>query len=360
MSEKTKRDLGQFFTRDSVWLRPHIRAHIESLSNQYKLCVDPFAGDGHLLELAQQMGFEIRGHDIDENICASKQWGEPNDSIRRVIRHEQAFVLTNPPYLAKNSAKRMKSPMVEYFGPGFIPTLDDSRLNVLDDLFKLAIEQTLAKYDDSIWIVPESGIQDLDDLPHWKNKLHSVTILEDNPFDDTEHPVCVMIFSASNPLNEVWKNDTLLGGYNQLRSAHNQTAQNPSKLTPMKFNAPEGTLGYRAVDGTREDGSMRIKFCRGEELGYDRSNIKVSSRHLTYIEIELEGNLLDDVIAEANRIIDNYREATHDVFLTAFMGNTKTGESRRRLDYKLARKIFNKAYQKNNQLPTLFTKNHGE
>jgi hypothetical protein len=239
----------------------------------------------------------------------------------------------------------MKSPMVKYFGPGFIPTLEDSRLNVLDDLFKLAIEQTLAKYDDSIWIVPESGIQDLGDLPHWKNKLHSVTILEGNPFDDTEHPVCVMIFSASNPLNEVWKNDTLLGDYNQLRSAHNQTAQNSSKLTPMRFNAPEGTLGYRAVDGTREDGSMRIKFCRGEDLEYDRSNIKVSSRHLTYIEIELEGDLLDDVIADANRIIDNYREATHDVFLTAFMGNTKTGERRRRLDYKLARKIFNEAYQ---------------
>ena len=69
MSEKTKRDLGQIFTRDSVWLRPHIRTHIESLSNQYNLCVDPFDGDGHLLELAQEMGFEIRGHDIDENIC---------------------------------------------------------------------------------------------------------------------------------------------------------------------------------------------------------------------------------------------------------------------------------------------------
>jgi len=27
------------------------------------------------------------------------------------------------------------------------------------------------------------------------------------------------------------------------------------------------------------------------------------------------------------------------------MGNTKTGERRRRLDYKLARKIFNEAYQ---------------
>ncbi len=345
MSKKSKRDLGQFFTRDSVWLRPHIQSHIEALRERYTLCVDPFAGDGHLLDLANKMGFQIRGHDIDENICTSKEWGAPNDSIRQVIFHEGSFVLTNPPYLAKNSAKRMKSPMVEYFSPGFIPTLDDSRLNVLDDLFKLAIEQTLPKYEDSVWIVPESGIQDLDDLPHWKDRLHSVTILEENPFNDTEHPVCVMIFSTSNPLKEVWKNDTLLGTYDELRRVHNQTAKGPSNLTPMKFNAPDGTLGYRAVDGTREDGSMRIKFCRGEELGYDRSNIKVSSRHLTYIEIELEGDLLDSVIADANRRIDAYREATHDVFLTAFMGNTKTGERRRRLDYKLARKIFNEAFR---------------
>ena len=345
MSGNSKRDLGQFFTRDSVWLRPHIRAHIESLSRQYSECVDPFAGDGHLLELASEMGFQIHGYDIDERICASKGWGEPNDSIRRVIPHDGAFILTNPPYLAKNSAKRMKSSMVEYFSPGFIPMLDDSRLNVLDDLFKLAMEQTLAKYEDSIWIVPESGIQDLDDLPHWKNRLHSVTILEDNPFDDTEHPVCVMIFSTSKPTKEVWKNDILLGTYDELRRAHNQTAKGPSNLTHMKFNTPDGTLGYRAVDGTREDGSMRIKFCRGEELGYDRSNIKVSSRHLTYVEIDLEGELLDSVIAEANSRIDAYRKTTHDVFLTAFMGNTKGGERRRRLDYKLARKIFNTAYR---------------
>ena len=344
MSEKTKRDLGQFFTRDSVWLRPHIRAHIESLSNQYRLCVDPFAGDGHLLELAQKMGFEIQGHDIDENICASKQWGEPNDSIRRVIRHEQAFVLTNPPYLAKNSAKRMKSPMVEYFEAGFIPTLDDSRLNVLDDLFKLAIEQTLAKYDDSIWIVPEAGIQDLDDLPHWKDRLHSVTILEDNPFDDTEHPVCVMIFSASKPIQEIWKNDELLGKYDELKKEHDEFSKRPSKSIPMKFNEPSGVLGYRAVDGTREDGSMRIRFCREEELGYSRKDIKRTSRHMTYIGVNLHGDVLDATIERANLLIDEYRKRTHDVFLTAFMGNNKTGERRRRLHYTLARVLFNKSY----------------
>jgi hypothetical protein len=117
----------------------------------------------------------------------------------------------------------------------------------------------------------------------------------------------------------------------------------------MKFNDPKGTLGFRAVDGTTEDDKMRIRFCHGDELGYSRENIKVSSRHLTYISIQLEGESLNRTIEEANHIIDDYRKRTNDVFLTAFMGNTKTGERRRRLDYRLARSIFNRAFAIQNQ-----------
>ena len=222
--------------------------------------------------------------------------------------------------------------------------IEQKHLNVLDDLFKLAIEQTIQTYDDSIWIVPESGIQDLDRLPHWKAKLHSITILEDNPFVDTEHPVCVMVFSTFNPQQEVWKNDTLLGTYDSLRQAHLQALETPSTAVQMTFNDPGGRLGYRAVDGTKEDGSMRIKFCLGHELGYDRQRIKVSSRHLTYISTQVPEATLTSVIEEANRRIEAYRKATHDVFLTAFMGNTKNGLRRRRLDYHLARRMFNAAF----------------
>ena len=89
---------------------------------------------------------------------------------------------------------------------------------------------------------------------------------------------------------------------------------------------------------------MRIKFCRGEELGYDRERIKVSSRHLTYISTPVPESMLDRVIAEANKRIEAYRNVTHDVFLTAFMGNTKNGHRRRRLDYRLSRRIFNASF----------------
>ena len=106
------------------------------------------------------------------------------------------------------------------------------------------------------------------------SKLHSITILEDNPFVDTEHaPVCrgVMVFvNIKSVAGGPWKNDsTLLGTYDALHQAHLQALEVPSTAIQMTFNDPAGTLGYRAVDGTKEDDSMRIKFCLGDELGYE-------------------------------------------------------------------------------------------
>ena len=192
-------------------MRPHIKRHLSTLRQRYSVCVDPFAGDGHLLRAASQFGFAPVGHDVDPSMCGSNGWGAANDSIRNVPVHDRAFVLTNPPYLAKNSAKRLGSTTVDYFQQEPTNLVDPSRAGVLDDLFKIAIERTIAHYDDSVWIVPESVIQDLNRLPHWRQRLHSVTILEENPFIDTEHPVCVLIFTTSNPEGLVWKNDACLG-----------------------------------------------------------------------------------------------------------------------------------------------------
>ena len=68
--------------------------------------------------------------------------------------------------------------MISYFSRDLLNKQSDSEYKILDDLFKIAITKGIENYEDSIWIVPESGIQDLENLPQWKNNLHSVFILE--------------------------------------------------------------------------------------------------------------------------------------------------------------------------------------
>ena len=78
MAVESKRELGQYFTKDEIWLRPHIKEHLISLQENYSRCVDPFAGDGHLLDVAETFGYKTIGHDIDEGICVKNGWGKPN------------------------------------------------------------------------------------------------------------------------------------------------------------------------------------------------------------------------------------------------------------------------------------------
>ena len=344
MWKKLKRDLGQFFTRESVWMQPHIRDHLEKLSRQYTVCVDPFAGEGDLLKVAsKETGIKTIGHDHDAKICQEHGWKQ-NDSIREPIVEENAFVLTNPPYLAKNSAKRIGSPMVKYFHSGFVPGIEEGQLKTLDDLYKLAIEKVIQLYDDSIWIVPESVIQDIVKLDEWRDRLHSVTILEKNPFEDTEHPVCVLIFSKSSQSPMIYKNDQPVGEWKKIYAIHRGPYEAQGKKIPMTFNSASGQLGFRAVDGTSKGDEQKIRFVHGDELEYPREKIKVSTRHLTYIDVDMDYDDLTFVIVRANKIIREYRNNTRDVFLTPFMGNNKEDNRRRRLDYRLARAIFNQAF----------------
>ena len=45
--------LGQFFTRNEIWLRPHIKQFI--VDSACKIAYDPFAGNGDLLKVASKL-----------------------------------------------------------------------------------------------------------------------------------------------------------------------------------------------------------------------------------------------------------------------------------------------------------------
>lgn len=317
-----KRSLGQFFTRNDFWLKDHVLEFIKSTGA--KIAFDPFAGGGDLLKVAQKIGFKkIKGLDIDRSL----NW-EINDSLLSIPKIENSITITNPPYLTNYSARRkgIYESVKQYF-----------EICKYDDIYQLAIEKSLIN-DFGIMIIPETFINSK--FP--KNRLVSITIIEDQLFNDTENPICVICFDKrvkSYDQIDVYKNNRLIGklGYFE------KMRRIPHKSIYMKFNAPKGQIALRAVDTTNPQ--KPILFMKPEEMEYDLADIKHSSRLITVIAIKADDQAIGKIIKHSNQTLINFRKKTHDVLLSPFKGNKKNGERRRRLDYMTARAFLEDAYE---------------
>lgn len=317
-----KRVLGQYNTTSSKWLLPQIIDFIKKAKPL--IAVDPFAGDGHLLDAVKNV-FKLRtlGLDID----TKKGWTK-NDSLLGVPKYVNGLIVTNPPYLSNYSAKRkgLYSNVSKYF---------ENNLKH-DDLYRIALDSCLEKNDYVIAIIPETYINS----SYTKERARIITIIEDNLFEDTETPVCIVCFgpkkSSSKP--RVYIGQRFLGLFDQFL----QKKIFPTNNFPIKFNDSKGKIGLRAID--MPNPSKRISFMSREELAYDINKIKVSSRLITFISIpNAFRDRTNSIIEHANKILSTYRKETHDVLLSPFKGNNKEDLRRRRLDYSTARAILETA-----------------
>jgi hypothetical protein len=326
-----KQNLGQFNTSTGVWLRPHIRRFI--YGTRREVIVDPFAGHGDLLRVFPNHGKV--GYDIDPDLCTDVGWAW-NDSLDAIPYHSDAIVVTNPPYLAKNSAARNDLESYDYFR-------DPDNVQC-EDLYQIAIRKVLENYTKAVFIIPETYFQ----TNLFKDYLESFTIIEENPFIDTDCPVGVACFnirndftSMSNNNYTIWRQDDLLFDKNTLEDALYswKTARLNNTIT---FNAPEGQLGLRAVDGVSP--GNRIRFAKPKNLQYDLRKINETSRSITSIDVP--GHKINKkFIQHINFCLREFRKDTKDVVLSPFKNNNKLGIRRRRLDYHWARKIIEKAVE---------------
>lgn len=319
----SKKKLGQYFTKSSIWLKPHIIDFIKN--SKCKIAYDPYAGNGDLLKVSSLYGIKkTKGLDIDPGL----KW-EINDSLMNIPHLDNAIIITNPPYLTKYSASRKhlnNELMNKYFANH-------------TDLYQLAIDKMLDAQEFAVAIVPETYINSSFFKKHL-SRVYSVTILTENPFDDTENPVCVVCFDNIEkipPEIKVYVDDEYLNDY----SYFNNLKLTPKNKYGIKFNEKDGKLALRAVDLTTEN--KRIKFYERKDLDYDLNKIGNSSRLVTLIDIDCSDLELKDLVKECNKILEDYRNRTQDVTLSPFKGNTKEGKRRRRLDYKTARCIIEMA-----------------
>lgn len=105
---------------------------------------DPYAGGGDLLKASVDvLGFkETKGLDIDSTL----KW-EINDSLVKIPHIDNAIIITNPPYIAKQWASRKKIDLSKYFNS-----------SIYDDVYLIALDKMLEAQKQVVAIIPESFI----------------------------------------------------------------------------------------------------------------------------------------------------------------------------------------------------------
>jgi hypothetical protein len=168
------------------------------------------------------------------------------------------------------------------------------------------------------------------------NRIISATILEENPFEDTDFPVVVITWGprCTNDY-EIYKNDVFIGMANYLKTKIPSSFNFPKNT--IKFNVISGNLGIICID--KGDTIGGIKFTMPAEI---KGPIKHSSRTSTIVVVDTTIRI-EELIAECNKILAKYRSDTADVFLAPFKGNDRLGARRRRLDFTTARVIIEHA-----------------
>ena len=304
----SKRELGQYFTKYNPFKNDGFLQWSKECNLNNNIILEPFAGSNNLIEMLQEMNLcnQFVAYDIEPAGLGVVFRDTLNDFPKNFD-----ICITNPPYLAQNSAKRrgLEYPATNY-----------------DDLYKFSLDKCLQNCQYVGAIIPASFLNS----NLFRDRLSHYILLNNQMFSETQHPVCLALFKQKSNDVQIYEGEKYLG----LLSEFQKKVPHIAKTIEMKFNDKEGQLGFIAIDNTIEPS---IRFCKGSEINPNK--IGISSRSITRISIDY--GCVDKLIRNLNDAMESFRNETYDIFLTPFKGLRKDNKYRRRLDYSLARTLIN-------------------
>lgn len=329
---------GQFYTLRNPFSHPLVASWVGLIGDVGGVSfVEPFGGANNIIKLFSEVFPHVglgqwKSYDIEPEAVLVNQ--VPSVSL---IKRDTILcpvpadvVITNPPYLAKNSATRRK--MSVDFGS-------------YQDLYEVAVGKMLSNAKYVAAIIPESFLT----RKLFRDRLFGFISITENLFDDTEFPVGLALWVPEEQDDfEVWVGGSRVGWYKDIKGVTDALLQ-VSKVPQISvvYNDPAGVLGLMAVDSTR---GPSIRYVAGEAI--DGSTIKATSRAITRIsvlgenrQLIVDENNLKEVIVKLNGLLSDYRDVSYDLFLTSFKGLRSDGRYRRRLDWNSSNKIIVKALE---------------
>ena len=335
-----KQKYGQFFTTNYKYILQNFK-----IPNNIKNIIEPFVGNEDLLNFVDINKYHIEKYDIDPQNKNIKK----RDTILNPPNYNNKFVLTNPPYLARNKNK------------------DKSLYNKykVNDLYKCFLINLLNnKCLGGIIIIPLNFFSSIrkNDIKLRKDFLNiynikKINIFEEKVFKDTSYTVCSLLFELKNDtLNNIYiklyiypskkelliqlneKNNYTIGGEIYLLKINKKI--HIDRLTKKNKNKHNITnIKVNCIDNNEKD---KIKLYLTEEKNrYIDNTEKLSAR--TFATLIIRPNLNTDqqkkLIIDFNKYLDDMRKKYNSLFLTNYRESKKI--ARKRISFKLVYNICN-------------------
>ena len=338
-SNMSKTQLCQFYTTNYEYILSNM-----SIPNNIETIIEPFVGNGHLLGFIKNIeNYNIETYDIDPKYPNSIK----RDTLNNPPDYTNKFVLTNPPYLARNKSKNKE-------------LYDKYKCNDLYKCFIINLIENLC--EGGIIIIPLNFISsirksDIDLRKKFLEKysINIINIFEERVFDDTSYAVCSIYFTKKisiihnklidinifptlkkMSINLTNENNFTIGGeiynlpYNKKYKVQRATRETKENITNILLKCIddniESQLGFKVVDNND------IFIDNTPKLSARSYATLVINKTLSLEEQEL-------LVKKMNDYIKVQREKYNSLFLTNYRESNTI--ARKRISFDLAFKICN-------------------
>lgn len=346
---KTKQRLGQYMTTNCSYILQNL-----SIPNGIINIIEPFCGNGDLLTITNS-NHVVECFDIDPK----KDFIQQQDTIKNPPDYKKKFVLTNPPYLARNKCKDKE-------------LFEKYKTN---DLYKCFIKELLKNSPvGGIIIIPLnfwSSIRKQDIILRKsflkKFIISNLNIFEEKVFEDTSYTICAFQFElkCSTVINNIIpitiypsnitisvelndNNNFQIGGeiyYLPIKNEYQIT-----RITKKnKNNKNKTNILVKCIDDNR-DNQIQLSFVKNEDIYIDETENQSSRTYASLIiEPFINKKKQQQLVKAFNTYLTLQRKKYHSLFLTNYRESKDI--ARKRISFDLVYKIIQYLLEHDFQTP---------
>ena len=335
----SKNQLGQFYTTNYEYILSNMK-----IPSNVKTIIEPFVGNGDLLKfIKNKKKYNLEIYDIDPKITDTIN----QDTLTNPPDYTDKFILTNPPYLARNKSK--KKDLYEKYK--------------CDDLYKCFIVNIISNVcQGGIIIIPLNFLSSVRkaDIELRKKFLDKysvkiINIFEEQVFDDTTYTVCSIYFVKK--LNNEVNNNIKTYIYPSKKEMNiSLTSENNYTIGGEIYNLQQNSK-YKVQRATKEtkenitnillkciddniNSQLGFKIVSDEDRFIDNTeNLSARSYATLVINKSLTLEQQEHLVDKMNKYIKEKREQYNSLFLTNYRESNSI--ARKRISFDLAFNICN-------------------